>query len=114
MMTVMTWQASRTAVVLRDERRQFRERVQPEPASPQRRVVALDEAPRAPAEEGGLHAGLQRRPDIVVDAVPHVQDPLGRPARRLDTAREELRRGLLDTPERRDPDDVDVQAERGE
>src|SRR5207302_437412 len=69
----------------------------------------LEVRPRAAADLNGDEPGLARGHDVVVEAVADVGHFVRSGAALGDDAREEFRRGLLDTPARRRGDDVDRQ-----
>src|SRR5579859_2222621 len=66
---------------------------------------------RAATDPDGAETGGERRHDVVVDAVAHIDDLCRVGARFLDDMREEPRRRLLDAPPLRRADEVDVRAE---
>lgn len=92
---------------------QLRQGVEP---PPDRRLgtAGVDDAPGPAPKEHGHHPGGGGRDHVVVEAVAHVGDPLGRHAGLLDDAFEEARRGLLDAPVPGGGGDIDGEAQRGE
>src|SRR5262245_22567197 len=60
-------------------------------------IVLLDDAPRTTADQRGLHPGLRSWPDVIVQAVTHVQGLTGRARHFTDQTGEEAGRGLTHT-----------------
>jgi hypothetical protein len=84
--------------VLGDDGRQLGQTVEDGEAAFLARWVRKDEAPRASLHENGLDAGLERRADVVVQAVTNVEHLTGVHARLLNDPLEETGCRLLDTP----------------